>query len=200
MAATAPSPRHANRCLPAVVAWDLNTVGGLLRRRMSDGGACRVNEAHKKEALRKLTYGLYVLTSAHAEDISAGTVNWLSQCSFHPPLVMVGVKMDSHLYEVIRQSGAFAVNLLAEGQKPVAQEFFKPTRLVDGTLNGFAFERGPVTGSPLLVDLPAWFEVKCTDFVTRGDHAVVVGEVVEAGVRRDFAPLVMWSTGWFYGG
>ena len=30
--------------------------------------------------------------------------------------------------------------------------------------------------------------------------AVTVVLVVEAGVRREEKPLVMWDTGWFYGG
>ncbi|GBD40458.1 hypothetical protein HRbin38_00316 [bacterium HR38] len=33
-----------------------------------------------------------------------------------------------------------------------------------------------------------------------GDHSVVVAEVVEAGVRQEAKPLIMWDTGWFYGG
>jgi hypothetical protein len=28
----------------------------------------------------------------------------------------------------------------------------------------------------------------------------VVAQVVEAGVRYEAKPLVMWDTGWFYGG
>ena len=33
-----------------------------------------------------------------------------------------------------------------------------------------------------------------------GDHAIVVGEVVEAGVQRDVDPLTLKETGWNYGG
>jgi len=159
-----------------------------------------VDPEQKKKALRKITYGLYVLTARHGEDVAAGTVNWLSQASFQPPLVVAGVKRDSHLFDLLRRAGAFAVNVLGRHQKHVAQEFFKPTRYEDGKLNGFAFEPGPSTKAPLLLDLPAWFEAHLTDVVERGDHAVVVGEVVGAGVREDVPPLVMWDTGWFYGG
>lgn len=155
----------------------------------------------KKQVLRKLTYGLYVLTAADGEEVAAGTVNWLSQASFNPPLVMVGVKADSHLHTLIDRTRRFAVNVLGAQQKDVAQAFFRPTQLKDGRLNGYAFERGPATGSPLLVDLPAWFECRVTDAVKGGDHSVVVGEVVECGLRDAPAkPLEMWDTGWFYGG
>ena len=155
----------------------------------------------RKQVLRKLTYGLYVMTAARGEEVACATVNWLSQCSFSPPLVMVGVKVDSHLHQLVEQTGAFAVNILGAGQKEVAQAFFRPTEVKDGRINGYAYQRGPVTGAPLLADVPAWFECRVTDRVRRGDHTVVVGEVVEVGLRDPAArPLEMWDTGWFYGG
>jgi len=40
---------------------------------------------------------MFVLTSQSRDgkDVSAATVNWLTQTSFSPPLVAVGVKGDS---------------------------------------------------------------------------------------------------------
>lgn len=155
----------------------------------------------KKKTLRLLTYGLYVLTVANGDEVAAGTVNWLSQASFAPPLVMVGVKVDSRLHDLIERSGAFAVNVLRAGQKDVASAFFGPSQVEDGQISGYAFAPGPETGAPLLTDLPAWFEARVTDAVKRGDHTVLVAEVVNAGLRDPEAkPLEMWDTGWFYGG
>lgn len=155
----------------------------------------------RKRTLRLITYGLYVLTAADGEEVAAGTINWLSQASFQPPLVMVGVKRDSHLHALIERTGRFAVNILGAGQKEIAAAFFRPTQVSEGRLNGYPFERGPRTGAPLLVDLPAWFEAQVTDAVRRGDHTVFVAEVIEAGLRDPEAkPLVMWDTGWYYGG
>ena len=47
-----------------------------------------MDEDAKKTALRMIPYGMYVLTSK-SEDVSAATVNWLTQTSFSPPLVLV---------------------------------------------------------------------------------------------------------------
>lgn len=160
-----------------------------------------MNPETKKQALRLLTYGLYILTARDGENLAAGTVNWLSQASFTPPLVMIGVKVDSRLHELIEQSRAFAVNILGAGQKEIAAAFFRPSQVEHGRINGYAFEPGPATGAPLLTDLPAWFEARVTDVVKRGDHTVFVAEVVNAGLRDPQArPLEMWDTGWFYGG
>jgi flavin reductase (DIM6/NTAB) family NADH-FMN oxidoreductase RutF len=56
-----------------------------------------MDEETKREVLRMIHYGLYVITVKDNQDIAAGTINWLSQASFKPPLVMVGIKADSHI-------------------------------------------------------------------------------------------------------
>lgn len=160
-----------------------------------------MDQAVKKKALRLFTYGLYVQTARHEGELAAGTVNWVSQASFNPPLVMVAVKADSHLHTVIERSGRFALNVLSAEQQSIAQDFFRPTQVSGQTLNGHPFEEGPATGSPLLTELPAWVECQVTDTVKRGDHTVFVAEVIEAGVRDEEAKaLDMWNTGWFYAG
>lgn len=155
----------------------------------------------KKTALRAINYGLHILTAVDGDDYGPAGVNWLSQASFEPPLVMVGIKADSDSHAVIERSGAFAISVLGEDQLDVGKAFFRTTTVEGDTLNGFRFERGPETGAPLLVDLPYWFECRVTDTVRRGDHTVFVAEVVNAGVNdAAVTPLLLRSTGMAYGG
>lgn len=155
----------------------------------------------KKQALRRLTYGLHILTAAHAGEVAAGTVNWVSQCSFTPPLVMLALKADSRLHAVFEQAGGGALNILGAGQKEIAAAFFKPTRVEAGQLNGYACAAGAQTGAPLLTAAPAWLELRAAASVKQGDHTVWVAEVVGAGLPAPEAQaLEMWDTGWFYGG
>lgn len=155
----------------------------------------------KKRTLRLLTYGLYVLTATDGTEIAAGTVSWLSQASFTPPLVMVGIKVGSGVHDLIERSSTFAVNILADDQQEEAAAFFRPSQVEGNKINGLGFEPGPETGAPLLTDLPAWFEARVTDTIKRGDHTVYVAEVINAGLREpDPTPLELWDTGWSYGG
>ena len=155
----------------------------------------------KKVALRAINYGLHVLTANDGDDYAAGGVNWVSQASFEPPLVMVAVKADSGAAAIIPRSGAFAVNVLGADQMDVAKAFFRSTTRDGDTLNGQAFEPGPTTGSPLITACAYWFECRLTDTVERGDHTVFVAEVVDAGVRDDSVrPMVLRETGMNYGG
>lgn len=160
-----------------------------------------MDAAQKKVALRAINYGLHVMTAADGEELSAAGVNWVTQVSFDPPLIAVGCKADSHTCDVIRRTGGFAVNVLGEDQLDIGKAFFRTTEVEGSTINGYSFERGAETGSPLLVDTPYWFEAKVTDTVARGDHTVFVAEVVDAGVRDDsVVPLLLRSTGMNYGG
>ena len=66
-------------------------------------------------------------------------------------------------------------------------------------INGLSYGIG-VTGCPVFLDLPAYLECKVVEVVERGDHHVVMGEVIEAAVQNDLEPLTLKETGWHYGG
>ena len=155
----------------------------------------------KKVALRAITYGLYVMTATNDGEYAAGGVNWLTQVSFEPPLVVAGVKADSGLCALIGTSGAFAVNVLADDQLDIAKAFFRSTTVEGDRINDHRFERGVETEAPILDEVPYWFECRVTDTVERGDHTVFIAEVVNAGVRdASRPPLNLRTTGMNYGG
>jgi flavin reductase (DIM6/NTAB) family NADH-FMN oxidoreductase RutF len=162
----------------------------------------------KKTTLRMIPYGLYVLTAAHADGrVAAATVNWVTQASFEPPLVAVGVKADSHAHALIKETGAFALNVLGKGQQALAFTFFKPADRQGQTISGEPFRPG-TTGAPILTTTPAFVECTLEATVEKGDHSVFIGRVVEAGLgkapdgRADDATLWLKDLGEkvFYGG
>ena len=162
----------------------------------------------KKTALRMIPYGMYVLTAARPDGtVAAATVNWVTQASFEPPLVAIGVKKDAHAHDMIKDTKAFALNVLGKDQGPMAFTFFKPAVREGQSISGEAFRWGS-TGAPLLERAPAFVECRLVDSVERGDHSVFVGEVVEAGLpkpvdgRADDATLWLKELGpnVFYGG
>lgn len=161
----------------------------------------------KKTVLRMIPYGLYVLTAESASGTAAATVNWVTQASFAPPLVVVGVKADSRTHAVIKEAGTFALNVLGKGQQAMAFTFFKPAERKGETISGEPCRAG-VTGAPILTGAPAFVECRLVATVEKGDHSVFVGEVVEAGLasapsgRPDDATLWLKDLGekTFYGG
>ena len=159
-----------------------------------------MDQETKKQVLRKLTYGMWVISAAAGEDVEASSVTWLMQASFAPPLVAVAVRADTHLCKVIGKARAFALHLLTDHQKDLAESFTKPTKVEGGKIGGLGWTPG-ATGSPLLDGFAATCEAKVTDVVARGDHTIFVAEVVDARLADAAArPLVLATTGWHYGG
>ena len=162
----------------------------------------------KKAVLRMVPYGIYVLTTDDGKgNVAAATVNWVTQSAFAPPLVVVGVKTDSHGYAILKETRTFTLNMLGKDGKGLAFTFFKPAKLEDGKLNGASFRKG-ANGAPILDAAIGAVECKVKSIVEEGDHHVVVAEVVEAHLpkpiagRPDVAILEMKDLGdtVFYGG
>lgn len=162
----------------------------------------------RKTTLRMIPYGLYVLTAGHPDGrVAAATVNWVTQASFEPPLVAVGVKADSHVHALIKDTKAFALNVLGKGQQTLAFTFFKPAERQGQTISGEPFRPG-TTGAPILTNMPAFMECTLEATVEKGDHSIFVGRVIEVGLtkppegRADDATLWLKELGEkvFYGG
>jgi flavin reductase (DIM6/NTAB) family NADH-FMN oxidoreductase RutF len=161
----------------------------------------------KKTALRMIPYGIYVLTAESGNEVAAATVNFVTQTSFNPPLIAVAVKADSGAYAVIGKAGAFALNVLGKGQQGAAFKFFKPAEKQGDTISGEPVKKGS-TGAPIIANAPAAVECRVVEIVKRGDHHIVIGEVVDAHLakpptgRADDATLWMKDLGEkvYYGG
>jgi flavin reductase (DIM6/NTAB) family NADH-FMN oxidoreductase RutF len=162
----------------------------------------------KKTTLRMIPYGIYILTADdHKGNVGAATVNWVTQSSFNPPLIVVGVKADSGAHTVVKGTGKFALNMLGKDGKAAAFTFFKPARLEDGKLSGQTFRAG-ANGSPILDCAIGAVECTVKEVMEIGDHSVVVAEVTEAHLmkapegRADAAILEMKDLGdtVYYGG
>ena len=167
-----------------------------------------MDDAAKKTTLRMIPYGIYVLTADDGKgNVGAATVNWVTQASFAPPLVVVGVKADSGAHTVVKGTGKFTLNMLGKDGKGAAFTFFKPAKVEDGKISGQGFRRG-VNGAPILECAIAAVECTVKEVLEMGDHSVVVAEVTEAHLlkapegRADAAILEMKDLGdnVYYGG
>src|SRR5687768_5052178 len=90
-----------------------------------------MDEAARKKALRMVPYGLYLMgvrrRDVHdlSKDLNAFVASWVTQVSFKPPMLVVGVKRDAHSNEMVREARVFTLNVLGHDQKDLAQRFFK---------------------------------------------------------------------------
>ena len=109
--------------------------------------------------------------------------------SLEPPLVLVCVDHRSETNRGVRESGGFAVSVLAEGQEDVSRRF---AQLGASKFKGFAFVEGR-HGLPLVPGALAHLECRVRSFHDEGDHAIWVGEV--SRVAGDARPPLLYHAG-----
>lgn len=153
----------------------------------------------RRRTLRLLSNGMYVMTSSNGTQFGAATLTWISQASFKPPLLMAAIRPTSNVFKCLALSRVAAIHILDADQKDMAQRFFSPTRVVDDTINGEPFVPG-LTRVPILRNARAHVECEVRQILIRGDHAVVVLEVVAAECHGDVQPLTVAASPWEYGG
>ena len=139
-------------------------------------------------AFRKFTYGVYVVGARHADRTNALTCAWVMRVSHRPPLVAVAVGKTRFTHDLIAASGAFSVNVLAEGQVELARHFGLKSGRDGDKFAGIPYREGR-TGSPILEGVAAWLDCRLVEGFPAGDHTIFVGEVIDAGMG-DRPPLV----------
>ena len=166
------------------------------------------------EALETLPYGLYIIGSRDERDKTNGMMaDWLMQVSFKPRLVACSFENDATTLKNIRATNVFSVNVLPDDQKRLVAAFAQPqsaakikgrtaeasARVYD-KLRDVPHSRGEQTGCPILDAALAWLECRAEQFVSAGDHTIVVGRVLGGAVLREGEPLTQRALGWSYGG
>lgn len=159
-----------------------------------------MNEQAKSDLLKKLPYGLYILTADAGSERGGMLVSWVMQASFAPPLLAVAVQAEAHTTAIMQKSGAFALNFLADEQRKLAGAFGQEYAKVGDKLARQSHYPGPATGSPILEDLLGYVECRITGWMAGGDHVIAVGEIVSAAIADDALLMTTISSGMSYSG
>jgi flavin reductase (DIM6/NTAB) family NADH-FMN oxidoreductase RutF len=162
-----------------------------------------------------MPYGLYILGS-HSPDGEANGMmaDWVMQVSFNPRRLAVSFENDAHSLANVRATKFFTINLLGQDHEgmELAQQFAQPyfdskirgrtpspSEKVHHKLDDLPFST-TANGAPILRDAIAWAECEAEQFVSVGDHTLVVGNVLDGRVVRDAEALTSSYTGWPYSG
>lgn len=160
-----------------------------------------MNDAAKLTMLRHVPYGLYAVTLAHGGDQHAMTATWLTQASFAPPMLAVAVENTSRTIGLMRDARHFVINVFHEGQGELAGKLGRSTTNATQKLKGVKTKPAPTWGGPILADALGWLECRLVATLPAGDHTLVLGEVVEAGIEHaDAPPLTLQQSGLTYAG
>jgi flavin reductase (DIM6/NTAB) family NADH-FMN oxidoreductase RutF len=148
-----------------------------------------MDSASFAEVLRKFPLAVSVVTVGRGGAENALTVSWATPASFEPPMFLVAVNRLHYSLDFVKSTRNFTVNVLAEGQEKLAGQFARQSMQGEDKLGGVPHREGQ-TGAAILTDAVAYFDCELAFSVEAGDHHLIVGRVVEAGVLRDAKPLV----------
>ena len=151
-----------------------------------DGAPPIVDPRLMREVLGHFASGVTVVT-ADTEDGPIGfTCQSFSSLSLDPPLIAFAPARTSQTWPRLRDMGRFCVNVLAEGQDAVSQNF---ARSGADKFAGVAWTPSP-HGSPVLDDVVAWIDGELWAEYDGGDHTIVVARVLDLGAHPDRRPLL----------
>lgn len=157
-----------------------------------------------KDALRLMTYGFYAVTSRNGEDVNAMVANWITQASFKPRLVVMGLQKTSYTHGVIEKGRVFAINIFKSEDKEAMMPFTKGRSKKPKKMNEAHYSKAPETGCPILDGVTAYIEFKVVDLIdVGGDHDILVGEAVGAGILKEANVgeiMTLPGLGWSYAG
>ncbi|MEU7105038.1 flavin reductase family protein [Streptomyces sp. NPDC046215] len=153
-----------------------------------------------RAALARLAAGV-VLVTAHdpdhgpqGEDVGMTATAFLS-VSLDPPLVMVSVRNDSRMDDLLERQPLWAVSVLSESQRHIAGRFAMKGRISDRLLfEDIPYERGERSGTALVRGALAVLECETEQRVTAGDHTLVIGRVLTAAApSTESGPLAYFK-------
>jgi flavin reductase (DIM6/NTAB) family NADH-FMN oxidoreductase RutF len=139
-----------------------------------------------REVLGHFASGVTVVTAVTDDGPTGFTCQSFSSLSLEPPLVAFAPARTSRTWPRLRSIGRFCVNVLAEGQDDVSQNFARSGQ------DKFAGVRWSPSahGSPVLDGVVAWIDGELWAEYDGGDHSIVVARVLDLGADPDRRPLL----------
>lgn len=132
-----------------------------------------------RDAFGCFATGVTIVTSVDGEGQRIGlTANSFTSVSLDPPLLLVCPANNASALPGIRASGRFAVNVLAEPSRPVADRFAR--RGIDRFADAEWLEWD---GVPVLAEAKAAFACTLHADHDGGDHRILVGRIVRFGLE-----------------
>lgn len=110
---------------------------------------------------------------------NALAVAYCCNCSYDPPMVMVGIVPSRHSYKLIKESGCFVVNLVSKDNKDLFDYLGSHSGRDEDKLTAIGAKLGEAVkiNAPILEDCPVNIECKIVDSIITGSHHMFVGKV-----------------------
>lgn len=106
-------------------------------------------------------------------------VAYCGNCSYAPPMIMVGIVPTRYSYPLIKESGCFVVNLVDKKYKETFDYLGSHSKRDSDKLMAMnvRLQDGKKVNAPILLDCPVNFECTVVDSILTGSHEMFIGKV-----------------------
>lgn len=110
---------------------------------------------------------------------NALVVAYCCNCSYDPPMVMVGIVPSRYSYKMIKESGCFVVNLVGKDYKETYDYLGSHSKRDEDkmAIMNVKMSEGVKVNAPVLDDCPVNIECKVVDSIVTGSHEMFVGKI-----------------------
>lgn len=145
-----------------------------------------------RAGMRRVAGAVTIVTTADAAGERRGaTATAVCSLTVDPPAVIACIARDTAVGRMAPESGIFTVNVLTQGQRPVAETFAGRTGHVGGERFAVGDWTAGALGAPRLAGAVAAFECRLEKAVEFATHVVLFGAVVGTVLGpTGLAPLV----------
>ena len=131
---------------------------------------------------------------------NALAVAYCCNCSYDPPMVMVGIVPSRFSYHMVKESGCFVVNLTGKDNKALFDHVGSKSGKDGDKLKeiGAKVSDAQTVNAPVLDECPVNIECTVVDSIMTGSHEMFVGkieyvhadaQIVDEGGNIDFSQI-----------
>lgn len=138
------------------------------------------------EALFKISYGLYIVSSGNKDRGNGFISNTFFQVTAEPPRFASCCNKDNFTAALIQETGAFSVSVIHNDTDPeiISRFGYKSGKEID-KLSGLKIKYGE-TGVPIVMnDCIAFLECKVVQTIDVGTHFMFIGELLQSEIVDD---------------
>ena len=146
------------------------------------------------EALYKISYGLYIISSGNKNRGNGFISNTFFQVTAEPPRFASCCNKDNYTASFIQECGAFAVSVIHLDTDPdiIGRFGYKSGKDTD-KLSGLKLKYGE-TGVPIVLnDCIAFLECKVQQTIDLGTHYMFIGELLHSEIIDDTKDALTYS-------
>lgn len=135
-------------------------------------------QAKLKNSLQPMPKVLVSCRGTNGEE-NVLAVAYCGNCSYDPPMVMVGIVPTRYSYHMIKESGCFVINLVDENYKEIFDYLGSHSKQNEDKIAkmDIKLQDGKKVNAPILLDCPINIECTVVDSIVTGSHEMFIGKI-----------------------